>query len=326
VVLDVAVWAGTLWLLMLLWPATARRGWTWLWAGAAVAALVSVARPALAQEGGALLASVVFTTLAAWYAARVWDRVDPGAGPPLRRVAVWRQALATTLGTALIAGVGAYLLSALLSSTSYLEEWQYFRGVKVTYAAPPLLTVFVFLAAVGITGLRRRGEIAPLGRELRALGRWVIRGENLAALGLLLAGAAYYILRSGNVSVASVSPIEESARTFLARVLVDRPREKEFLIGYPSMFLAVWLASRRRAGWFWIFLLAASTGLVSMVNSFEHIRTPLADSTLSVIYGLVLGAAIGSVLLWIADSVAEAVHWDRLPEAPVPGEADGDPG
>ena len=316
ILLNIAIWAGTLWLLMLLLPAVAKRGWMWLVLGGLVAALGSVARPSLAQEGGALVASVAFTTLAAWYAARAWDRLRDGAS----RAEVWREALWTTVATALISGVGAYLLSALLSSTPYLQEWAYFRGVKVTYVAPPLLTIFVFLVAVGVTGLRRRGEHAPLSRELAALGQFLIRGENLAALALLLGGAAYYVLRSGNVSISSVSSLEESTRTFLARVLVDRPREKEFLIGYPGMFLAVWLASRRRAGWFWILLLGASTGLVSMVNSFEHIRTPLMDSTLSVVYGLVLGAAIGSVVLLVCDAIAKAVGWGRPVEPGPPGE------
>lgn len=305
VLLNIGVWAAALWLLLLLFPKLRRDAWAWLVIGGVLAAGASAAKVALAQEGGALLASVVFPTLAAWYAARVWDRLDR----PVRRWMVWREALVTTVGTALISGVGAYLLSALLSSTAYMQEWVYFRGVKVSYILPPMLTAVVFLVAVGVSGLRRRGETAPLGRELSALARTLIRGENLAALAVLLGGAAYYVLRSGNVS--TVAAFELAARHLLDRELLYRPRTKEFLIGYPSMFLAVWLASRRRAGWFWIFLLAASTGLVSMVNSFEHIRTPLINSAMSVVYGLILGAVIGSVALVVVDVVADAFGWGR---------------
>lgn len=301
ILLNLGVLAGALWLLFLLLPATARRGWWWLVAGGILVAGATAVRAGLAAEAGGLGAAVVFPSLAGFYVARTWDRWERG-GSGLGRI--WWQAVLTAVIAAATAAIGAYLLSALLSNTAYMQEWSFFRGVKVSYVMPPLVTSLAFLVAVGVSG-RRQG----LGQELGALGRIVIRGAHLLGLAVLLGAAGYYVLRSGNVSYHAVSSIEETMRTLLSRFFVDRPREKEFLVGYPSFFLAVYAAARRHNGWFWMFLLGGSVGLVSLVNSFEHVRTPLLVSVHRGLYGLLLGAVIGTVVLLVVWAVERV--WTR---------------
>jgi hypothetical protein len=318
--LNVGVWAGALLLLLGLWPAAVRRPWRWFAVGAVAAALLTVAKASLARELGALVAAVAFPGLAALHVARQWDRWPEDGRAALGRI--WRSGVATAAAAAGIAAVGAYFLSALLASTDYMQEWSAFRGVKLSYLLPPLLAGLAFLAAVGVSGRRRRGETAPLGRELAELLAMPVRGVHLLALGLLLAGAAYYVLRSGNVSITAVPAVEEQLRKYLAVVLVDRPREKEFLVGYPSLLLAVLAAARRRRGWFWLLLFGTSVGLVSLVNSFEHVRTPLVDSARRGLYGWVLGVGLGSLAVFAVAAVAE--WWRRRdgPRAAADGDAD----
>ena len=78
-----------------------------------------------------------------------------------------------------------------------------------------------------------------------------------------------------------------------------RPRFKEFLIGYPAIFvLAALMPSHRRAAG-WAFMLAAAIGLADVLDTFSHIHTPLSVGLLRTLNGAVLGSAIGVVAQWI---------------------------
>ena len=87
-----------------------------------------------------------------------------------------------------------------------------------------------------------------------------------------------------------------------------RPRTKEMLIGWPMLLLFIW--SPRRGPRFlpMVFGLGMSIGLVSVVNTFLHIRTPFLISLLRTGWGVLFGLLIGTVLVLLAELVYRAVR------------------
>ena len=56
---------------------------------------------------------------------------------------------------------------------------------------------------------------------------------------LILALFAFMISRTGNDNPAGVSSVELAFRSLLEKILIVRPRTKEFLIGHPAMIVAI---------------------------------------------------------------------------------------
>ena len=102
------------------------------------------------------------------------------------------------------------------------------------------------------------------------------------------------LLRSGNYISMPQLLYEEQFREFLESVLFVRPRTKEFLIGYPMLIFSYWAVdyyiSRR---WIWLFNGIGLVALISMINSFCHIHTPLNISIYRTCMGIVIGTLIG---------------------------------
>jgi len=294
-------------------------------AGALFAAFVFPgSRGGLGFQAMALASALVFPTLGTAHPLKRWLRMKKG-GP-----------LSTVLGAATvsivtataISLVGAFFIGSLLADIRYLLEFDYFRGVKLVHVVPMAFLSLIYLAhhGAGETGEGRpRGEAGgerPRGgavvrrsadvhgpphdvvRELAQFLRSRVRAEHL----VLLAGAAVagyiYIGRTGNTSGLPVTPLELNLRSGLERLLVARPRTKEFLIGHPALIAAAWAALRGFEGLLLPLILAGSIAQVSLVNSFEHLRTPFALSLLRGFNGLILGYVIGVVVLPAIDWTA----------------------
>ena len=118
----------------------------------------------------------------------------------------------------------------------------------------------------------------------------LVLAAGLAALLLL-----YYMLRTGNTSVG-VSDLERSFRAFLDKVLVVRPRTKEFMFAHPIMLVALYYGYRRQL---WPLVLLGAIGQVSLVNTFEHLHTPLLVSLVRTANGLALGIVLGVILIYV---------------------------
>jgi hypothetical protein len=104
---------------------------------------------------------------------------------------------------------------------------------------------------------------------------------------------ALLVARSGNDSGVGVSDLELRLRSLLDRFLV-RPRTKEFLIGHPALWCALFLASAGwRGGWLIPVLLVGAIGQVGMVNSFCHLHTPIALTLERTWNGLWMGSLLG---------------------------------
>ncbi|MBX6377090.1 MAG: hypothetical protein IRY95_00905 [Clostridia bacterium] len=286
-------------------------GWrpTWtlvlLVAGLPAAAGLTLVAPTLGRQAAALVAACIFPSLGVVHALAGW-RERPGSP--------WWAGFRGLLTASAWSAAGAVVIAGVLADSRFLLEWSYFRGVKVSFLVPPALTLLGGLAVYG-TGLvaERPGVRAPgwrkLLEELRALGNFPLRGEHLVVLALFLGGLVLYVARSGNASSALVPEMELKLRSWLETVLFARPRTKEFLLGHPAFLVAGLLAARgdRLAA-----LLAAgvaSIGQVSLVNSFEHIRTPFVLSAARSVYGLALGIVAGAAAYLACRAVLAG--WER---------------
>jgi hypothetical protein len=293
---SLAVVAAWLWLLEVLFPGLEAWGWWPLGVLGGLAVLTAAASHTLSVTLASLGAAAAFGGLAALYVAGLWHRPRWGpAAPGLGRV--WLRALGAAIVQAAIAFAGALLVASLLGDTRHMLEWTYFRGVKVTYVAIPFLALCGFAAVVGFRPQDEATERGGLVPEVRWLIAQPVRYGHVAVLLLVALVGAVYLIRSGNVSAALVPAVETRLRDWLALHLVARPREKEFLAGYPGLFLAV-LAARHRWRWaFLLFVLGASVASVSLVDSFEHIRTPLLYSIQREAGGLLVGLLTGTAAL-----------------------------
>ena len=114
-----------------------------------------------------------------------------------------------------------------------------------------------------------------------------------------------YITRSGNGGNAS--EFELKIRAFMEKVLYVRPRTKEFLIGYPALFMAYYLYNKNIKNYQYILILG-SIATMSTVNTFTHLHTPFLYSLLRTIYGVVFGAGIGILYIFIFNVLIKFIY------------------
>ncbi|PKL50934.1 MAG: hypothetical protein CVV42_01145 [Candidatus Riflebacteria bacterium HGW-Riflebacteria-2] len=184
---------------------------------------------------------------------------------------VCRQIFPSLLGGVLIAGI--------YSEVEYLLRFEQFRGIKLAFILPLLVTGLWALRAYG------RGIFSLLHRPVNLIGVFM--------LSVMAAGTILYLMRSGNVTFLKPGAIEDMFRTFLENTLVARPRNKEFLVGYPAALMFIFFYLRRNFTILPVFAVFMQMGQVSVVNSMCHFHTPLQLSLLRIFNGLWLGVAVG---------------------------------
>ncbi|MGA8324962.1 MAG: DUF5693 family protein [Candidatus Cybelea sp.] len=238
------------------------------------------ARSAIALAGGLLFATAALLVLIpAWT-----EQPAAASGTQLLRSLGW------TLAATGVALLGALVVVGVLSSPLTMEEIERFRGVRLILALPPLiaLALYLFDRRFG-SGVQRPGDVflSPV------LTYQLLAGLAIVALGALM------IARSGNESDISPSQFELTLRHALTHVLSVRPRFKEFLIGFPCLMLlpALLPAHRRAIGW--LLALGIGVGVGDIIDTFSHLHTPLEISILRIVNGLVIGAIIGALAIWI---------------------------
>jgi len=109
-----------------------------------------------------------------------------------------------------------------------------------------------------------------------------------------------FIGRSGHTEGVPVPDIEMKLRLFLERAMYARPREKEFMIGHPAFYLAAYAAYKKLPNMFYlVFVLLATIGQASLVQTFAHMRTPIIMSYIRAFDGLALGIILGIIAIAI---------------------------
>lgn len=177
---------------------------------------------------------------------------------------------------------GGLSLASFYGTTFAALRLTPFSGVKLTLLLPPLLLL--------IHDLKRRIHPEALGMIVQ---RPVFWGE-LFLLGLMMAALLIVALRSDNIS--NVPAWEVAFRNFIERLLLVRPRTKEFLIGYPALVI-YWYIVRKGWGIHYreVLRIASVFAFSSAVNTFCHFHTLLMLSVIRVFNGWWLGLLIGIV-------------------------------
>ena len=178
--------------------------------------------------------------------------------------------------------VGAFFVVSFLSDLQYLEHVNSFFGVKFSFVLPLFIVgLFFYLSPNRITSLMfvfKRLYYAP------------VRTAGLLSMMFIVAFVLILILRSGNSFVFPTFGFEAQFRSFLENVFFVRPRTKEFIIGYPFLLLTFLFVDKKiNRSWIWFFNIIGVVALISLINSFCHIHTPLNISLYRTCLGIVLG-------------------------------------
>jgi hypothetical protein len=193
--------------------------------------------------------------------------------------------LAIILG---INAVGMYTVVTSLADIRYIMNVEVFSGVKVAFLTPLLLFIVNYLCC-----------FAGKGGFKNNLQTYMYKQPNYLILFLFMVGALMlyvYVGRSGNTSGIQVSGLEIRLREILENIFLARPRFKELIIGYPSLFMLVYLYRKYGKEYIALILgLGVMMGSISMVNSFCHVFTPVMISINRTLGGLLLGAIIGVI-------------------------------
>jgi hypothetical protein len=189
--------------------------------------------------------------------------------------------------TALIGGV---FVSAALNSSDFIFKINDFRGVKIAFLLPLIIISLYYVIQPGSKNLKK---------EIPGLLESVIKVKHLILAGGLALIAIIYIGRTGNFPLLPVPAWELTVRSFLEKILYVRPRFKEFLIGHPLFIFSLYLtAKKRKELYFYPFLMLASVGVITTVNTFSHLHTPVIISLLRTFHSYWLSFVVASVLIF----------------------------
>ena len=329
VLLKVVQGIGTAALLVMLFDLFFFIGKRWrtilLVLGALGFAGLAVLKPAMFRLILSMSGGIVMPSLAAVGLCRVLmekRRTEPQAK--------FGRVLGYTLGisvlTILAAFCGSLLATSALSQLSYMIEMDLYRGVKIMQLIPIGLFILAYLLVYAYeeTGARDAvlAHVGPRGEKGRVkrfnayfaqvmktpmqLGWFVAIVVIAVAAVFLLLVFVYYIYRTGN---STTTPETELAfRNFLENTLIARPRTKEMLIGWPMLMLFIWSLRRGMKFLPMVFGMGMSIGLVSVVNTFLHIRTPFLLSLLRTGWGILFGLLLGLAGVVIAEGLYRLVR------------------
>ncbi len=248
----------------------------------------------LARQLVALACAISFPVLAMTWQLDRWRSRGPQPGSPLWRIL--RDGLGALTITVLLSLAGGLFVAAVLGDVRFLMEMEIFRGVKLTFVAPPLLFALIYLTRYNLFAGEDAAGPTGVGRQLLKMLDYPVYLKTLIVCAVAAAAAWIFIGRSGHTSGVPVPEFELKFRAALERLMYARPREKEFLIGHPAFLLSVMAFYRQWPRWLHFGLLIIATiGQGSLVETFAHIRTPVLMSAVRGIDGLIAGAVIGII-------------------------------
>ncbi len=218
----------------------------------------------------------------------------------LTAMELWKVPVRGAVQSFLLTILGGLILTGYFSVPLYMYRMSTFSGVKLTLLLPLMLVLLI--------DLHKKEHPESLKEILNRPPLW---SELVVAGGLVLA-ALIMIVRSGNFGFVNNSEI--LLRDYLERVLIARPRTKEFLLGYPA--LVIWYYLKRHdlwAHWREVLRLAVTLAFSSAVNSFCHFHTPLTMTLLRDFNGWWIGLTLGCIALYCALRLGRPI-WHRISE------------
>lgn len=234
----------------------------------------------------ALASALIFPTLAIIENNKFFIRIYPQKDNSFAEIL--KNIFLGISGIMLISLLGGLIIGALLTHYKFILAIELFSGIKIAYLFPLALVAFYFWWV-------KREDKKLLIDNLRK----PILFEHALFIFIFLVFGIIYIARSGNFSFLPVLDIEEHMRLVLEKLLIARPRSKEFLIGYPLISLVI-ATNHLNLNYFKIPLIIMGTvAPVTIINTFCHVHTSLSFSILRTFNGYWLGLLIGSLLALI---------------------------
>ena len=214
-----------------------------------------------------------------------------------------------------VAVAGGLVASGVLSDRSFFVKSVQFLGVKASHTLP-------FALAGGLLWWHVFGRDYSAGRiqVSQSLKRFLLtplRFWHVLAAAGAIGVFIVYLARTGNTFVIDVPVVDRRLREAFEAFLPVRPRTKEVFVGHPALVasLYVWARSRGRCRLALYGVLAGMIGLISVVNSFAHLHTPISLTLLRVL----LGAAVSLPVSLLAVYCAAAVMSRNLPQTELNG-------
>jgi hypothetical protein len=244
----------------------------------------------------ALLAALIFPTLAIINNERYFlgninsklkDIQDLSKNNP-SFIQMIKEVLSGFFRIILITLSGALLIAALLSNNKFMLGIEQFSGIKISYLVPLFLVLAIMWLKVN------KGKLMILENIKKP-----ILIEHVIIMVFFAVFLVIYISRSGNFSFLPVLSIEEKIRIFLEKTLIARPRNKEFLIGYPALLLAMSMNFLKIKEFKIPIIIIGTIGPVTLINTFCHIHTPFLFSMLRTFNGVWLGLVLGLIIITI---------------------------
>lgn len=251
---------------------------------AGLAALGDTGRKAVA-----LLSAVTFPTLATLRATS-----NTPENPISDANVLWRAIGRLACAVATVA-VGGLLIVGLLSQRDFMLRTDQFMGVKLAHLLPVLVLALAYAGQIAWKSDKWAAQKERFWKSLRSLGSNPLLIWQAAGMIAAVVIVGLMVARSGNDSGVGVSSVELRFRSILDKVLYVRPRTKEFLIGYPALLMGIAFALRGRRQYAAPLVVIGSVGLISALNTFCHIHTPIQLSLLRVFNGAVVGLLVGAV-------------------------------
>lgn len=261
----------------------------------ALGALVIIGgRGLLLRQLVAMGAAVVFPVLSMSFIMDIWDKNRSGENGFVKILvtALWQLALAIFLSL-----FGGWFLSAILTDSRFLLEVDIYRGVKLTFILPIVMTAALFVKHYDLLNVRGK-SIKESWKSYSQVLDTKLSYKHIVGLLILAFVAFYFVGRSGHTGGVPVLGIELKLRAMLEQLIYARPRTKEFLIGHPCFFIACWAVYRQWNRYLQLVLVCAAViGQGSLVQTFCHMRTPVIMTFLRAVDGYLVALPFGIAAL-----------------------------
>jgi len=266
-----------------------------------------VLNPTICAQALALLAAVSAPTAAVITAVHVVQRkLENGF---LRSGAAFGFSLGLFVRTVLLSLVGAVYVVALLNHITYLLVLNQFRGVSVLHTLPMALVALYLMFFFGTSSY---------GQAIERIRKFLLANIQIIwVVATAFAGVVffYYLTRTGNQS--TVLPIDRAFRALLENTFGIRPRTKE-LITHPLFIMGIFLLLRYGKNAALALITIGSMAMLSVVDTFAHLHTPLWISSLRVLYGALI--SVGIALVYYAAWELLVRGWRRWRKVLLPQE------
>ena len=205
----------------------------------------------------------------------------------------------------LLAILTGIVISSIMYGTDYILKLKSFSGVKLLYILPPIIiAIWSIITSEGFN-LKSKKSLNEIKDKL------IVTIKNMKIyhyiiILIVIFGAYMYIARSGNSG--SAGELELQIRELMERILYVRPRTKEFMLGYPALFISYYLYYKTKNKYPKYILILGAMGTMSTVNTFTHLHTPFLYSLLRGIYGVLFGAIVGIIYILIFKIVQKNIN------------------